>query len=240
MTIVPHSGDAASYAARVARNVPALHDLHLMTGLLLAEHVHETGHVLVLGAGGGLELRALAERHPGWQFIGVDPSAPMIDQARATMGDLANRARFIEGYIDDAPDGPFDAAVCLLTLHFLPRPERLRTLRQLGGRLRPGAPLVVAHHSFPKHNGQDDLWLRRNADLLIARGMPADQAQRGIEMMKERLPVLSPEEDEALLGEAGFQDIQLFFAAFTFKGWVALRECVGRTGSRREWRTAPL
>lgn len=39
--------------------------------------------------------------------------------------------------------------------------------------------------------------------------------------MKERLPVLQPEEDAALLSAAGFSDVQLFYAAFTFKGWVA-------------------
>ncbi|WP_434803260.1 class I SAM-dependent methyltransferase [Paracidovorax avenae] len=55
-----------------------------------------------------------------------------------------------EGYIDSAPEGPFDGATCLLTLHFLPTAERLRTLQQLRARLKPGAPLVVAHHSFDR------------------------------------------------------------------------------------------
>ena len=41
--------------------------------------------------------------------------------------------------------------------------------------------------------------------------------------MKERLPALSPEEDEALQRDAGFGGVQLFYAAFTFKGWVAYR-----------------
>lgn len=39
--------------------------------------------------------------------------------------------------------------------------------------------------------------------------------------MKERLPVLPPKEDELLLTTAGFRNIQLFYAAFTFKGRVA-------------------
>lgn len=42
--------------------------------------------------------------------------------------------------------------------------------------------------------------------------------------MKARLPVLPPEDDEAVMREAGFEDVQLFFAAFTFKGWVAKRK----------------
>lgn len=54
-------GEAGSYAERVARHVPGLADMHRMAGLLLAEHVPPGGRVLVLGAGGGLELRAFAE-----------------------------------------------------------------------------------------------------------------------------------------------------------------------------------
>lgn len=221
---VPQTPDhAASYAERVARQVPGLRDLHVMTGLFLAEHVPERARILVLGAGGGLELRALAGAHAGWRFDGVDPSPAMLDQARATMGGLADRAVLHEGYIGDAPAGPFDGAVCLLTLHFLPREERVRTLRRLADRLRPGAPLVVAHHSFPTDDGQADRWLRRYARYQAAGGMPREQAEQGVEAMKARLPVLSPEQDEAVLREAGFWTVELFYAALTFKGWVAIR-----------------
>lgn len=215
-------GDAASYAARVARHVPGLHDMHRMAGILLAEQVPETGRVLLLGAGGGLELKAFAQAHPGWRFDGVDPSPGMITQAQDILGDDNAKVTFHHGYIDDAPGGPFDGAACLLTLHFLPREERLRTLRALHHRLLPSAPLVVVHHSFPiGGDGEHDLWLRRNAGWLIAAGTPEAQAMAGIATIKERLPVLPPEEEERLLTTAGFRDVQLFYAAFTFKGWVA-------------------
>ena len=218
---VTDPGEAASYAERVARHVPGLWDLHRMAGLLLAEHVPDAGRVLVLGAGGGLELRAFAGAHPGWRFDGVDPSPEMIAQARRLLGADSDRVTFHQGYIDAAPAGPFDGATCLLTLHFLPRDQRLLTLRQLHARLRPGAPFVVAHHSFPQADGQQDLWLRRNADWLISGGVPEAQAKAGIATMKERLPVLTPQEDAELLRAAGFSDVQLFYAALTFKGWVA-------------------
>lgn len=221
MSGAPHPGDAASYADRVARHVPGLHDMHRMVGLLLAEHVPQDGRVLVLGAGGGLELRAFAQDFPGWHFDGVDPSPEMLAQARDTLGEGAARVAFHQGYVDDAPEGPFDGATCLLVLHFLPREERLRTLRELHHRLRPGAPLIVLHHSFPQDAAQQDLWLRRNAAWLIAGGTPEAQAMVGITTMKDRLPVLAPDEDTGILNAAGFSDIQLFYAAFSFKGWVA-------------------
>ncbi|MGD6027739.1 class I SAM-dependent methyltransferase, partial [Xanthomonas citri pv. citri] len=92
------------YAERTARIVPGLRDLHAMAGLLLAERAPADARVLVLGAGGGLELAAFARAWPGWRFDGVDPSAEMLRLAAATLGPLAPRARLHQGYIDSAPD----------------------------------------------------------------------------------------------------------------------------------------
>lgn len=217
-TVVSH------YAERTAKIVPGLRDLHRMAGVLLAEHAPADARILVLGAGGGLELKAFAEIEPGWQFDGVDPSAEMLDLARATLEPVASRVRLHNGYIDSAPIGPFDGAACLLTLHFLPRAERLQTLKQMLSRLKHGAPLVVAHHSFPMEGPAGDKWLARNAAFAAAAGVPAAQTGGNIAAIKERLPVLSPQEDEDLLREAGFTDIELFYCAFTFKGWVGYKD----------------
>jgi len=194
-----------------------------MAGVLLREQAPADARILVLGAGGGIELQAFAEMQPGWHFDGVDPSTEMLDLARVATGTAAPRIRLHEGYIDSAPEGPFDGATCLLTLHFLPAAERLHTLKQMLLRLKPGAPLVVAHHSFPGEDPARRKWLARNAAFAAASGVPMAQAERSIAAIKERLPVLSPQQDVDLLREAGFTDIELFYCAFTFKGWLARR-----------------
>ena len=62
---------ARSYAEGPPRHVPGFAGLQRMTSMLLAERVPAEGKVLVLGAGGGLELKTLADDHPGWSFVGV-------------------------------------------------------------------------------------------------------------------------------------------------------------------------
>ncbi len=223
MSFLSNPGEAERYADRVARQVPGLHDLHLMVSLLLAEHVPDTGRVLVVGAGGGLELKAMAERNTGWRFDGVDPSADMLQQAEKTLGPYATRVAFCKGYIEDAPEGPFDGATCLLTLHFMQERERLGTLAEIHRRLKPGAPLVIAHHSFPHEGANMDRWLARNAAFVVASGVPSEQAQANVAAMRERLPVLAPDHDVELLNRAGFSWVELFYAAFTFKGWVGYK-----------------
>lgn len=206
---------AAAYAQGTARRVPGLADLHRMA-MLLAEHAPVTARILVLGAGGGLELRAFAEAQPGWHLTGVDPSAEMLAAATRTLGPLAASVELQRGYIEDTPAGPFDGATCLLTLHFLDRVERRRTLQELRRRLKPGGALVVAHHSYP-YEGEVRRWLARS---LAFAGSPVPAIAASAAAM-EQLPILTAEEDEAMLREAGFSGVRLFYAALTFRGWVA-------------------
>ncbi len=219
----PHFSDPAAVARYVEgppRFVPGFADMQRMSGILLAERAPENARVLVLGAGGGLELKAFATAQPGWSFDGVDPAGEMLKLAARTLGPLASRARLHQGYIDDAPEGPFDAAACLLTLHFLDTAERLRTLSEIHRRLKPGAPFVAAHSSFPQDEGRAQ-WLSRYAAFAIASGADPVQVGGARAAVDAHLNMLSPEQDEAVLREAGFSDVSLFYAAFTWRGWVA-------------------
>lgn len=213
--------DAVSrYAQAPVRLVPGFLDMQRMTNLLLSEKLGRDARLLVLGAGGGLELKLFAEAHPDWSFVGVDPSAEMLDLAKEMVGAQASRMQFHQGYIDSAPDGPFDGATCLLTLHFVPRDKRVATLKELRKRLKPGAPLVVAHHSIPRK--EKELWLSRYAAFAVLNGVPAEQAENATRAISQKLPVMSPEQDEAALRDAGFEDVSLFYAGFSFRGWIAV------------------
>ena len=211
----------ASYTQNPPRVVPGFTDLQRMTQLLLAERAPANARVLVLGAGGGLELKVFAEANPGWQFVGVDPAAEMLELAKATLGPLIDQVQLHEGYIATAPAGPFDAASCLLTLHFLTPDERRRTLLDVRRRLKPGAPFVMAHLSVPQSEPERALWLSRHASFATSSGIDPKKAQQASAAISERLALLSPEEDEAMLYDAGFSAVSLFYVGFCFRGWVA-------------------
>lgn len=216
-----NSEAVARYAEGPPRFVPGFADIHRMASVLLRERVPENGSLLVLGAGGGLELKSLSEWNPGWTFVGIDPSAEMLALARTAAEGARDRVEFVHGYIDDAPAGPFAGATCLLTLHFLDRRERLRTLRAIHQRLSPGAPFIVAHSSFPQSPDVRSQWLLRYRNFAVAAGAEAGNAEHWRRAVEEQLTLLSPEEDEDLLREAGFAQVTSFYAAFTWRGWVA-------------------
>jgi tRNA (cmo5U34)-methyltransferase len=211
----------AGYAERASRLVPGLADLQRMAGLLVAERAPENASVLVIGAGGGVELKAFAQRYPQWRFVGVDPSKEMLDMAQATLGPLAARAELHHGYIATAPAGPFDAATCLLTMHFVALAERRRTLAEIRRRLKPGAPFVMAHLSFPQAPEERETWLSRYVAFAISSGVDPADARNAAMMIGLRLPLLGPEEEEALLKEAGFTHVGVFYTGLAFRGWVA-------------------
>lgn len=209
----------AHYADGPPRLVPGFADMQCMAALLLAEAAPSDGEILVLGAGGGLELRAFATTQPGWALTGVDPSEAMLGVARQTLGPLSSRAHLVCGTVDAAPHGPFDGATSILTMPFIAADNRLPTLRALRRRLRPGARFVMAHHSFPRGPAEDALWMGRYAAFAALSGITPDPATQAA--MLSRLTILSPSDEEALLHEAGFRDIALFYAAMAFRGWVA-------------------
>lgn len=211
----------AAYADGPPRMVPGFADMQRMCLLLLAENAPPDARILVLGAGGGLELEVFAQAQAQWQFDGVDPSAEMLKLAHTRLHDHLPRVRLHQGTIDDAPAGPFDAACCLLTLHFLARDERRRTLAEVHRRLKPGAPFVAAHFSFPQEAAVRDKWLARCTDFAILSGVDPDKARAREKGLGAQLPILSPQDDEAVLREAGFSGIELFYAALGFRGWVA-------------------
>ncbi len=210
----------ARYADGPRQFVPGVEALHKMAAILIAERAPADAKVLVLGAGGGMELKALADAHPGWSFVGVDPAAEMLRLTERTLGDDMARTELVRGYVEQAHAGPFDAAVCLLTLHFLDEAERRATVSEIRRRLRPEAPFVTAHNTLPLRTEARSRALHRYAQYGVASGADPDKTEHyrtGIDQSPSMLPA---ELDEDIFRSEGFSGVELFYAGFSWRGWV--------------------
>lgn len=210
----------ARYSDGPAKFMPGFSDVHRMASVLIRERAPRNAHVLVHGAGGGLELESFAKQNEDWVFTGIDPSGPMLAEARRRLGTLNDRVTLKEGYIEDAPEGPFDAATSLLTLHFLEADARQKTIAEIIRRLKPGAPFVAAHSSFPQSEKERDTWLMRYREFAVASGADPDMAENARAGVAKTIALLDPWTDQAILSAAGLQDVSMFYAAFTWRGWV--------------------
>jgi tRNA (cmo5U34)-methyltransferase len=106
-------------------------------------------------------------------------------------------------------------------MHFIVLEERRRTLQEIQRRLKPGAPLVVAHLSFPQSETERALWLSRYAAFAVVSGVEPDKAEFARAKIAAELPIFAPAQEEAILREAGFSDVSLFYVGLAFRGWVA-------------------
>jgi tRNA (cmo5U34)-methyltransferase len=202
--------------------VPGYQVMQRMAAQLLRERAGDGANILVLGAGGGLETAAFASLEPSWRFVGVDPAKEMLDAAKNLLAETgaADRVVWVRGKIDDAPEGPFDGATCLLALHFVPDDgSKLATLKALRARLKPGAVFVLVDLCMELESQKRERHLDRYRRFALNSGADADDVAATCARLTDVLHQVSPERDEALLQEAGFSDVELFYAGLSWRGW---------------------
>lgn len=204
--------------------VPAYEHMQRMAAQLIRERIGETGKVLVLGAGGGLELEAFASLCPQWTFAGVDPAAEMLKAAkeRMVLAAASERVDWHHGYIFDAPQGPFDAATCLLTLHFIADDgAKEQTLMEVRRRLKPAAPFVLVDLCIDLASPESGIALDRYRDFALESGADPEQVNATCGRLINVLKMVSPARNEELLGISGFTKVELFYAGLSWRGWRA-------------------
>ncbi len=219
---------AQAYDHRIRAAIPGYDALHVLACAAIAEATGGQGRVLVAGAGTGAECVALGLACPALHVVGIDPAADMLVQAERKVADhgLTGRVRLYACTVGELPDfEKYDAATLLLVMHFLPDDgAKAGLLAELAGRLKPGAPLVLADLFGPPW---DESWqgqLRRMwRHLQLSAGLAEAEVARGFKHVDRDIHPLAEARLAALLDQAGFGPPQPFFRALCFGGWVARR-----------------
>jgi tRNA (cmo5U34)-methyltransferase len=215
---------ARRYAEGPRAFVPGYEYMQRMAAQLIRERIGNTGDVLVLGAGGGLEIEAFASRCPQWTFIGIEPAEEMLKAAkeRVLLAAASERVKWHHGYIFDAPLGPYDAATCLLTLHFVPDDgAKERTLMEIRQRLKPGAPFVFVDLCIDLASPKSTTALGRYRDFALESGADPEQVDATCGRLTHVLKMVGSARNEELLTTSGFADVELFYAGLSWRGWHA-------------------
>jgi tRNA (cmo5U34)-methyltransferase len=217
---------ASGYDQQWSKMAPLRDALHLLIGAVLSE-LGADARILCVGAGTGPEVLDLAERFPGWRFVAVEPSAPMLDVCRrkAEERGIADRCEFHEGYLESLPPGEaFDAATSLLVSQFiLDREERSGFFRGIADRLRPGGFLINADLSSEAdraaYESLRDVWFR-----VMQAGQVAPEALERMRAAYDRdVAVLPPAEVRTILAAGGFPAPVQFLQTGLIRAWYARR-----------------
>jgi tRNA (cmo5U34)-methyltransferase len=182
--------------------------------------------VLVVGAGTGMEISEFAPLNPGWSFLGVDPSAKMLSLARKKISQkkIGNKISLVQGYVDDlAEKERFDAASCILVMHFLKDDgAKLDLLRSISRRLKPGAPLVLVDGCGRPGSNAFKENLKAWKQYPVMHGLEPDFVEKAFNKTILRMVQFVPESRIlGLLKEAGFTKVFKYYSAFLYSGWIA-------------------
>ena len=211
----------------LSRSVPYYRTVIDGMAQLLAGHLADGATVCDLGCSTGTTLLELARRLANLhlRYVGIDNAPAMLAKARrkSAMFSKSEVLRFVEADITSCPLPQADAIICNYTLQFLRPLTRQPFVRRVYEALPAGGMFFLGEKTITPAS-------RLNRDFIdIYHAFKKQQGYSELEIAAKRealenvLIPFSLEENIALLREAGFAEVELFFRWFNFVAIVALK-----------------
>jgi tRNA (cmo5U34)-methyltransferase len=195
--------------------------LHFCLRMVLSSLAADA-RVLVVGAGTGAELLALAAANPGWRFTVVEPARGMMKvcRRRAEEAGILSRCTFHEGYLETLPEGELHAAATsVLVSHFImERADRVGFYREMARRVTQGGVLVNVDLTGALGTEEFTRLLEVWGAMYRNSGLSFD-----VKSFEGRVGVLPVEEVEGMMVEAGWELPVMFYQGLVIRGWFGGR-----------------
>lgn len=211
----------------VSRSVPYYDEIQRMTCELAADFAQPDSEVYDLGCSTGTTLRALDQAvDPSVGFVGIDNSAPMLDQAREKLADVVARRKV--RLVQDDIEGDFaleDASVVImvLTLQFVRPLHREKIARKIWQGLRPNGALIIVEKLLSADSRLNRLFIEHYYDHKRRQGYSDLEIVQKREALENVLIPYRMDENVDLLGDAGFTHVEDFFRWYNFSGIIAVK-----------------
>lgn len=226
--------DAEQYMRNIGRKIAGYQLQYELLDTLLTALLgkQEYPELLVVGAGGGQEIVTLGCAHQDWSFSGLDTSSGMLGAAgqRIAAAGLTDRVQLHHADLRSwNGGGVYDAATCMLVLHFVQgRENKLALLQAIAGYLKPGAPLFI---SAINGDSASQEWTVQMAGWklhMLNNGIELSQWEQFAASFGVTSHPLPADELEELLKQAGFGLVSRFFGSYLIDGWVAVKLLAGQ------------
>lgn len=212
---------AQVYDERNRKLAPIAQNMHFLIRLVLKD-LAPRAKILSVGVGTGEEILSLAEGFPDATFVGVDPSAAMLEVCRERLhkAGMLDRCELIHGYVEDVPSGEnFDAVLSVLVGHFIKRDERMSFFQHMMARLKTNGFFINTEISCDLNAAEFPLMLKNWQQIQMLMGATPQSLQNLPVQLREILTVLPPHEVEEILRQSGLLQPVRFFQAFMIVGW---------------------
>jgi tRNA (cmo5U34)-methyltransferase len=217
----------SEYDRMVQLSIPGYEALHQMALAFLRAKLPENANLLIVGAGSGMELVTFGTANPQWQLLGLDPSANMLAIARQKIEQqgLSERVKLFQGYTHELTETIlYDAATCILVMHFLPDDgSKLALLESIAQKIKPATTFILVDMFGEKNTVLFEqlvsIWRLYSQGI----GLDSEIIEKREQTMRESIHPIPEARVIELLQKAGFGNVVRFYTGLIFGGWIATK-----------------
>jgi tRNA (cmo5U34)-methyltransferase len=211
----------------VGRSVPFYDEIQRMVCELSADFAQDGTNIYDMGCSTGttfLQLDPLVSEKVN--FIGIDNSADMLQQAETKLKDVSAK-RSVELRLSDIQSGlsieNASVVTMVLTLQFVRPLHRDRLIQKIYDGLNPNGALILVEKLTTSHTMLNRLFIDHYYDHKRRVGYSEIEITRKREALENVLIPYRMEENVSMLQEAGFRHVEDFFRWYNFCAIVAVK-----------------
>jgi tRNA (cmo5U34)-methyltransferase len=212
----------AAFDAHVARSVPAYTEGQELICDVADQLVPAGGRVYDLGCSTGALTAQIAERLAPRrvEVIGVDREPGMIERAELRCAGMP-QVRFQTASLHELALEPADMVVSYYTLQFVPLRTRGQIVARIHDALVPGGTFALFEKVLASSARNQATAAGAYEDWKGRQGFSDEEIASKARSIRGVLQPLSPEENDAMLQAAGFDDLMRVFRWVLFEGLIA-------------------
>lgn len=212
------------------RSIPGFHVMRDLVTDVAAHHLREQkaedGLLIDLGSSTGLSVLPFYYRFPELRIWAVETSPAMLAELRRKFG-RTSRVRVIDQDLNCSPKRVIreeaNVITSILTLQFLMPAMRLKVLTEAFHALKPGGALIVVEKVLASSIGMNNDMEKLHHAHKRSRGYSWQEIDRKRLSLKTVMVPVTASKNEEDLRRAGFAEVECFYRALNFAGWVAVK-----------------
>lgn len=214
---------SSRYDAEVENTIPYYAAMHEETLRFVKAYNARPRAWLDTGCGTGNLALGITERFAPDELVLADPSADMLDIARAKLGGANIRYVQAETRALEAPDEHFDVVTAIQSHHYYSAPERAGATARCFRLLKKGGLYITFENTRPSSEAGTAIVKEYWKRFQVERGKTAEQAADHLARFDTKFFPITVDEHLALYRDTGFAVVDCFWRSYIQAGFYCVR-----------------